>query len=183
MNSTISRLALAVPVTAAILGWSLTAAQAAPYEPSEHIEIQPADHAWPDDIVIADPGDGEEPEDPPADEPTEEPADEPVEEADEDSDEESDEDTAEEESSDNSQPAPVQKSDNDGQGSNGETNSAADRAGAEADIVETASSTDIAPSFGPAGVRVPLLMVIGAGALVTGVAGWAGYRRYQLLAH
>ena len=47
----------------------------------------------------------------------------------------------------------------------------------------TSETTKIAPSFRPAGVQVPLLMVVGAGALLTGVAGWAGYRRYQLHAH
>lgn len=180
MNSTITRFALAVPATAAIFGWSLTAAEAAPYEPSDHIKIQPAENTWPDDIVMADPDDVDEPDDPPADEPTEEPADE---DSDEEADEEWDEDASDEEPSDNGQSAPVQKSDDDGKSSNGETDSSDAGTDADADVVETASSTDLAPSFGPAGVRVPLLMVIGAGALVTGVAGWAGYRRSRLLAH
>ena len=176
MNSTIRRLAIAVPVIAAILGLSFTAAQAAPYEPSDHIAVQPAENDWPDDIVIADPDDVDEPEDPPADEPTEEPADEADDDLDEESDDESDEDPADEDSNDNGQPAPVQKSDDEDQGSNGKADGADD-------VIETASSTDLAPSVTPAGVRVPLLMVIGAGALVAGIAGWAGYRRNQLLAH
>jgi outer membrane biosynthesis protein TonB len=179
MNSTITRLALAAPATAAILGWSLTAAEAAPYEPSDHIEVQHAEKPWPDDFAVEDPDDIDEPEDPPADEPADEPAEEPADEADEELDEKSDEDPSDEDSDDNGQPAPVQKSDDEDQGSSGQP----DAADTDADVVETASSTDLAPSVRPAGVRVPLLMVIGAGALVTGVAGWAGYRRSQLLAH
>ena len=173
MNSTISRIALAVPVAAAILGWSLSAAQAAPYQPSDHIEVQPAENKWQDDIAIADPDDVDEPED----EPTDEPAD-----ADE-ADEESDADEADESSDDDGQSAPTPKSDDNDQSSTGGAEGADEAADDEADIVETASSTTIAPSFGPSGVQVPLLAVVAAGTLITGVAGWAGYPRYQLYAH
>jgi hypothetical protein len=186
MHSTISRIAIAAPVAAAIFGWSLGAAQAAPYEPSDKVQVQPADNNWPDDIVDTEPEDVDEPEDGPAEEPADEPVDEPAddpadedEESEENSDDESDNDAADDDSNDSGQPAPVRQSDDNDQGSNGES----DRADAEADVVETASSTKIAPSFGPAGVKVPLLMIVGAGAILSGVAGWAGYRRYQLFAH
>jgi hypothetical protein len=177
MNSTVSRIGIAVPFAAAIFGWSLSAAQAAPYQPSDKIEVQPAEHAWPDDIAIPEPDDVDEPEDVPADEPEDVPADEPADE-DEDTDDESDEDS-DEDSNDGGQSAPAPKNDN---GSNGGADSTDDAAD-EADTIETASTAPIAPSFRPAGVQVPLLMVVGAGALLTGVAGWAGYRRYQLYAH
>jgi len=182
MNSTISRTALAALAAAAIFGWSLSAAQAAPYDPSDEIQAQPAENYGPDDIVAVEPDDVDEPEDP-ADEPVDEPADEPIEDdedaVDEDSDDESDEDAVDEDSSESGPAVPAGQSNDDNQSSNVES----DRTDDEADSIETASSTRITPSRGPAGVQVPLLMVVGAGAILTGVAGWAGYRRYQLFAH
>src|SRR5689334_2327302 len=105
MNSTISRIALAAPVAAAIFGWSLSAAQAAPYQPSDKVQVQPAENDWPDDIVVADPDDVDEPEDDPTDEPADD------EDSDEDSDDESDEDTADVSSDDGGQSVPAPKSD------------------------------------------------------------------------
>jgi len=185
MNSTISRFAIAVPVAAAIFGWSLSAAQAAPYEPSDHIEVQPAENDWPHDIDAADPDEVDEPEDPPADDPADEPAEEPTddEDAEEESDEESDEDTSDDDSNDSGQFVATSNSNDEDRGSTANAERADAVSDDEADAVETASGAGIAPSFRPAGVQVPLLMVVGAGALLAGIAGWAGYRRHQLFAH
>lgn len=171
MNSTLSRIGIAVPLAAAIFGWSVSAAHAAPYQPSDKVQVQPTENGWPGDIAIPDPDDVDEPEDEPADEPADE---------DEDTDDESDEESSQD-SDDDSQSVPAPK-DDDNQSSNGGRNSADDGAD-ESDTVEAASTTELAPSLRPAGVQVPLLMVVGAGALLAGVAGWAGYRRYQLYAH
>jgi hypothetical protein len=178
MNTTISRIALAAPVTAAILGWSIGAAAAAPFDSSDEIQMQQAENNWgPDDIAEVDPEDVDEPEDEPEDEPSDEGADEPVDE-DEDAEEESD-DESDEESTDWASPGrghsiPVVRSDTASKSSTAEE--------PEAERLQTTSTTTAAPSAGPSGVEVPLLLIVGAGAAVTGVAAWAGYRRHRIFA-
>lgn len=183
MNTRISRIALAVPVAAAIFGGSVGAAAAAPFDSSDEIQMHQAENNWgPDDIDSVDPGDVDGPQDDPMDEPVDEPTDEPIdedEESDEEADDESDEESIEEASHGGGHSIPAVTWDTTSKSSTADEEPADED---EAEPLQTASATTPAASVGPTGVEVPLLLVVGAGAGVAGVTAWAGYRRHRIFA-
>lgn len=181
MNTTLSRIALAAPAAALALGFGISSAEAAPYQPSESNKIQQQD--W-DDVVIDDfttPED--EPEDPPADPPAEPPADEPADEpADDDSEDESEDDSDEQsEDEDSDQGSAKPDRPKPAKPSKDSTDEEANDDAAPVDTIQT-TATELTPPVRQAGVQVPLLALIAGGTAITGVAGWAAYRRHVALA-
>lgn len=182
MNSTISRIVLAAPVSVVILGLGMGAAEAAPMEVSDHSAVQPQPD-WNDvidDFDNGDPDDGpdEAPADPPAEEPSDEPAEEPEDEGEESSDEASEEESDDEANDgDAAKPAKsVPAYDKASDGSKDE-----DAADATVDTLQVTAS-ELTPNRSAAGVHVPVPALASGGAMIAVVAGWAAFRRHRLLA-
>lgn len=183
MNTTLGRIAMTAPVAAAIFGFGIGPAHAAPMEVSEHSQVQP-EPDWGDafaaDVDSDEPEDtpDDEPADPPADEPVDEPADEPVDEPTEDdseeADEETDEETDDEESGVRSRPAPAVETVH--------TTAVSDEESSDdgAETLRTTAAELTPPSQDSAGVQVPVAFLAAGGAIVAGIAAWAGYRRHRI---